>query len=274
VWRTSNTYRLIIPAVNEELVVGWDPDISSNWCAYIADVTSPPDIRASNTNRSAQDGAVQGDSYLGGRSVVFDLRILESDPVQRGAQIRKLARIMHALRHDVLIRWTEDDGAEREVVARLVTHSGIQHEDQSPVKKVQLGFSCADPTIRSQRLWQRERDAATTFTVDNVGDWVSKPKVFMFGPATRFDLQWTNEGVMKTTQITGLTMTNGEYIELDSYLRTVRLNGGRNQYGRLTAGMDELPYLPANSTTTFTLLVTGGDSNSHVRVDWRHRWLI
>ena len=264
-WRTSNTY--LFTAGNQQFTVGWDPEAGPNFLGYLANITTSVDFRDSSMARSQQDGLVVADTYLAGRSVALDIRIIDSDPVQRAARLRKIGELAASARvSDCEISWTEDDGSYRRVIGRLVTSPALTHEDGAPTKNVQLSFLCRQPLIEGQPF-QLIQEPDTAFLADHVGNATANPKVTFFGPGTAFSLSW---GSSVTTVVT--TLLTGETITLDSFNKTCVKNGNQPAFAALTTA-SEFPLLTANSSTAMEFQVENGDSSSAVSVEWRPAWL-
>jgi phage-related protein len=267
VWRITNTYTLTTSS-GYQATVGWDPEAGPNFLGYLSNITSSTDFRLSSMERAQQDGLITGNTYLAGRSVAIDLKIIDSDPVVRGARLREIGVLAAKARvEDVAIDWVEDDGSARRVIGRLAANPALQHEDQSPVKSVQLSFLCPDPHIQSGGVFQQEHAAGVSFDVDHIGNSTATPIIKIYGGGTSFLLQWETFNTEINT-----TLAAGEYITLDSFNRTITKSNGLPLFSALSTSSD-FPILPANSATTMQLTVTGSSGTPKVRVEHRAKWL-
>lgn len=109
-------------------------------------------------------------------------------------------------------------------------------------------------------------------TVTTLGDYVTWPIVRMFGPLTNPTLTW-QDGSGQIV-FTGLTVNQGDYLQIDTAARTVILNGDPNasRYSFLDFTQTVwAPLQPGDNVLRFS--ADSASSPALVEIDWSDAWL-
>lgn len=219
------------------------------------------EVRESAADRTEQDGGIHGEFFYGRRPVVLGGIITPTDTVTRNERAARIKRASNALRRDATLIWTPDGGEQ----------SFIKVRRQQPLrivgnwtKKFQIPLVAADSRIYSTVLTNssvlaapaseagRGYEKAFDFSygvatpsgilnVTNSGDAESPPVIRIYGPGTNPSL--TNATTGQTLNFTFTLTLPEEYLEIDFYARTIKLNGSANRYSALNFQTSEWWYL-------------------------------
>lgn len=267
--QTSLPYTLTLPDGTGK-VVGPDSQ-ERDFVAHLTRITTDVAFDASDSQVAAGDGALIGAQYRGGRSVILDLLIAESDPLRRARAIEWLTRINGLLRdpQGLTLSWTEATGWKKEV-SGLKPAAYITVNDAWP-KEVQVSLKTATPFILSSEIHSREITGASGATsLFNGGNAPSFPRFFVYGPFTAFTI--TNTITGEELLYTG-TVASGSYLEIDAAKRTVLLNGSQNAYGGIDFGASSFFHVePLSADVPITFSTTGGSSATKVIARWHSAW--
>jgi hypothetical protein len=267
--QTSLPYKLTLPSGSSRIV---GPDSSEHdFLAHLTRITTDVAFDFSDTQVAAGDGALIGDMFRGGRSVVLDLLIAEHDQLERARKIEWLTRINGLLRgtEGLTLSWTEATGWEKEVT-NLRPAAYITVSDAWP-KEVQLSLKTGDPFIKSVEVHSREISTAGGSTeLFNGGTAPASTKFWIYGPFDDFLI--TNSDTGEELIYTG-TVDDGDYLEIDTARRTVLLNGGQNAYGGLDFSASTFFTIPPMSAGVPIVFGASGDgANTRLVTRWQSAW--
>lgn len=219
------------------------------------------EVRENLVDRTEQDGAIQGAQFYGKRPVVLTGIINSTTTTQRNEMLARIKRASNAMRKDASLTWTPDGGEQMFTRLRRQQRLAISG---GWMKKFQISLVAADPRLYSTALTSASVLAAPAaengrsydknfnmsygaavptgiLNVTNQGDGESPPVIRIYGPGT-------NPSVINNTtgQIINLTFTlftAEEYLELDFFSRTIKLNGQDNRYSAFNFETSEWWYL-------------------------------
>lgn len=109
-------------------------------------------------------------------------------------------------------------------------------------------------------------------TVTTAGDYQTWPVIRMFGPLTNPTLVW-QDGSGQIV-FTGLTVNQGDYLQIDTAAKTVNLNGdpNANRYSFLDFTQTVwAPLQPGDNVLRFS--ATSANAPAIVEIDWSDAWL-
>jgi hypothetical protein len=219
------------------------------------------EVRENLADRTEQDGAIQGAQFYGKRPVVLTGMLPAGSTTTRNEMAARIKRASNAMRKDASLIWTPDGGEQ----------SFVKLRRQAPVritgnwlKKFQIPLVAADPRIYSTALTNssvlaspaaengRSYDKAFNMSyglptpsgilnVTNNGDGESPPIIRIYGPGINPSI--TNNTTGQSLNLTFTLSTAEEYLELDLFARTIKLNGSSNRYSALNFSTSEWWYL-------------------------------
>jgi hypothetical protein len=267
--QTSLPYKLTLPSGSSRIV---GPDSSEpGFLAHLTRITTDVALDFSDTQIAAGDGALIGDMYRGGRSVVLDLLIAERDPVERARRIEWISRLNGLLRgpEGLTLSWKEATGWEKEV-SNLRPAAYITVSDAWP-KELQVTLKTGSPFILSSEIHSREiANAAGQTELFNGGTAPASPRFWVYGPFSNFEIAnlLTGEQLLYSGFV-----PVGDYLEIDTARRTVLRNGTQNAYGGIdfsTSSFFSIPPLSAEVPLSFS--AAGGASPTRLVTRWQSSW--
>lgn len=219
--------------------------------------------RDNAVDRTEMDGMVQGDQFYSKRAVVLTGVMPATSTTARNEMEARIKRASNAMRADATLVWTPDGGEAMFTNLRRASGRGLQISG-GWLKKFQLSFTAADPRLYSTALYTssvtpapaieagRGYDkvydyaygAATptgTLFLTNQGDGESPPVMRIYGPGKNPSL--INNTTGQSLNFIFTLNSNEEYLEIDFFSRTVKLNGEVNRYSALQFSTSEWWYL-------------------------------
>lgn len=227
-----------------------------------------PEIRENAWDLVEADGGVHGNFYFGRRPVTLTVDVLATNAQQRGAALEKLKRATNAMRGDGTLRWTTPYGGG--------PNQQLSFRRQQPLritgawkKSCFLALVAADPRIYSYDLYTTTVPVATPTTLVNQGDFNSPPSLKINGPGT--------DPVVKngTLQIafSGLTLTAGQYVVINSIQHTVVDQDGANKFSKVDFLNTQWWALGPGNNSVRIDWGSGSTGASTVEVTWRDAWV-
>lgn len=236
-----------------------------------------PAIRGVSQSRPSADGELDETAYIGARAVTISGN-LEGAGVLNRQQV--LDRLRSFLRPDIrpyIVYQLEPDGDVRRIRLRADQHGapivapndvdfsaswrgpdGVQEANDEVMQTIS---AAAD--IEAGRTYDLEFDRVYpesppigVTTVTNDGNMNAYPVLRLYGPATGVNIE--NQTVGKTLELPDLVVDAGDYIEIDTRNRTIRLLGDPDQsrysyvdfdtsaWWSLIPGDNELRYYPSS----------------------------
>lgn len=209
------------------------------------------EVRENLTDRTEQDGSIQGDQFYGKRPIVLTGEIPATSAIERNEMLARLKRASNAMRKDAALMWQPSGGENQFVKCRRQQPLRVTG---NWLKKFQLSLVAADPRLYSTTLYtgtiepapasesgrsyekafDYEYGAATpsgTLFINNQGDGESPPIIRIYGPGINPVVYNITTG--QQVNLTYTLNTVEEYLELDFFARTIKLNGESNRYSAL-----------------------------------------
>lgn len=245
-----------------------------------------PEVRAVTESRPGADGETDRSAYFGARALTLKMRV---HPDSRQAIMDRLRAFCHPSSRPWFY-WDEGNG-ERRIQLRADTQS-------APVSTpggLELGASwrCPSPYAESAEpvvATVRPNVAAGGFsfpftfplvfaaggggavTVENAGNMPAQWVARIFGPCT--DPQLVNTTLSQRVGFSGLTIADGDYVEVNSTNRTVYVNGSSAASRYHLLNLSTLTWwqlVPGANTVLFTATTPG--AVAAVEMTFRSSWL-
>lgn len=248
------------------------------------------DVRESADDLVEMDGGIHGSFYYGRRPIVLNGQLAPPvSTIDRNTKASKLRRASNALRQDAILKWTPDGGVEQFCRVRRQAPLRITG---GWVKNFQLPLVSADHRVYSTALTTVSVDASGTessgraypkdypvdyglspgageITIDQQGDSDSPAVIRVYGPGV--NPQITNTTLGQTISLL-YTMSDGEYLSIDTANRTILLNGATNRYSALDFDNTEWWFL-IPGTNLLTLRYFSYSAGAKMEVDYRDAWI-
>lgn len=268
--QTANNYVLTLPD-GTELLFGIDED-DPRFCGYITSISSASEIALNRSKITGADGALIGNSFLDGRSVVLNVSIISPDPIERSAQIERLYRLYEGLQADLTLEWREATGIYKAVRGlRVANYPALEHST-GIAKNIQISLFSPEPFIQSADLHQAENLAPGTYSLYNLGNAPAYPTFTVSGPLGSFQI--TNDDTGQAIALyPNAALLNTESISIDcSPLRRSVKKGAANYYAFLSFDSSDFLAIEAGGND-ITFSAVGATTDTRLRVDWRSSWV-
>lgn len=261
--------------------------------AYVTDPTSSVDSEGDVVGYPNQERARVGDQF--GRSRVINLSgVLEagSRETYMPERQRLTGYVNRLMRADGVLRWTPYGMAPVQMIVRRGEEPKISA--RATVGGMLISLRAPDPNVYSQALETVTVEAPSTSggvraplraplveaqsspasVITNDGDADTFPIVRIFGPITGPRITNTTTG--KTVSLPGLTIAQGDHVEINMAAPpTVRLNGAAEatRYDKVDPGASNFwPLEPgANAVELYGTNYTPGITIA--TVEFRHAWM-
>jgi hypothetical protein len=259
------------------------------------------------TNKPDQQGADDRTQFFGARNVSADIVAVAGAGATLDAVLASFAPFMVPTARPVLHYVLDRPGTPERVMT--LRPSGFSGPIVGPYERdIQLQWVCSDPdakdpnvrtssafagsTVNPGRVYNRTYplvypvggNSPTTGLIEPHGDLAIRPKLLLYGPATApsITISPAGAGQPATTRIVFqpyFTVGAGQYVEVDCYNKTVRLNGDPNQ--NLATMLDwqnsNWPVInPVPPAAAGSYLQMGGSSTSsitQVQAQWQDRFI-
>lgn len=248
------------------------------------------EVRENADNLVEDDGGIHGSFYYGRRPIVLQ-GIIWPDPITLANQrMDKLARATNAMRDDCTLRWTEDGSVEKLLYLRRQTPP--RFTGRRP-KQFQVGLVSKDSRIVSAAEQAQLIGAVGTVTLGGLefplawpinfggGEGIGSETIVNLGntnarPAFRVDGPITNPVIANDSTGEELrlnyTLNTGEYLEIDSVARSIRLAGTDDRYYALDFANSTWWQLRPGANTV-RLRATAYATPAALTVSWRHSFI-
>lgn len=225
----------------------YDPIVCSSW-----DLGAPA-VRESVADRPGSDGSIDRTSFTGSRSVTFDLHIFGDINASAYAYVERLAAMTHpSVRPRLRIQRDSPEmvGVEWEMELRGNPYSLAYGKTAAAKLDLQLAFTAPlgylQTTLwRSVETGQLSGVAATGWTLPftlplSTGGAASSssvlnlivggtapisPVIYIYGPVTNPEIV---DDLGQRFKFVGLTLTAGQFVQVDMGAATVRVGGNAN----------------------------------------------
>lgn len=248
------------------------------------------EVRENIVDRTEQDGAIQGDQFYGKRPVVLTGVIIADSPLVRSEAADRIMRASNSMRKDSSLIWTPEGGEQMFTRLRRQQPTRITGNWR---KKFQISMVGADPRIYStaqnvvsvlaapaaengrayDKNFNMSYGAATPSGILNVvndGSGQSPPIMRIYGPGINPTL--TNNTTGQQINLTYTLVSAEEYLELDFFARTIRLNGSANRYSAFNFETSEWFYLEPGQNE-IRLSWSSFTAGAKLEILYRDAWL-
>lgn len=253
-----------------------------------------PAVREVTAALPTRDGNYDTTRLIGPRVVTITGNAVRSALGSRQKALDNLARYCIARLRPRLIYTLEEDTAPRAVTLRASAWSApYTIPDRT---EFSVSWVAPDPVIygldSQERWWGPEGDLSgrsypLTFdrqyphvyggsgvaTLLNAGNYSTWPLLRIYGPCTDPAVLWQPPAVGAVV-FTGLVVDRGDYLEVDTFAQTVRLNGeiGASRFDRLDFARTRWAPLVAGSTV-LRFAPAAFAEPCQIMASWRDAWL-
>jgi hypothetical protein len=212
-----------------------------------------PEMRNAIYEMVETDGAILGPQYHGHRPITMNVTIQGSTVTERNQREAKLRRVINDCAQATgSLRWTPDGSIEQYLQVRK--HQPFRIKG-GYVKEGMVSLVAGFPWIQSWAQRSVSGNHNTDHTAENQGDaWAPPERIRVNGPGTGPRVRRTISAVSLDLDFPTLTLPAGQYIDIDTWNKTVTHSSGANYYS----------YLDLTASTWFTM----GPGNNTFRVDW------
>lgn len=265
-------YTIACPATEDFFTIGSDSR-AANFVGYVKDINTGVPVKDTTVDRPGRNGGT-GLSFTttASRTVTIDINLIEVDPALRYERYSLIRRLLNlGRRYTLLLQWTDPLNNPVQLEMHTVEDDQFTHDSSGPLKTVGLTFKAWNPYIVTQSITQSTVLPGERFTVTNIGDENAFPVLYFGGG---FGMARLQNLVTKEEVLIDMEVNLGSHLVLDSYRRTLKLNGRRNVYKAMPVGSDYMPEFPAG-TSEWVYAVEGihPAAEPTLRLDWRHTWL-
>lgn len=260
--------------------------------ALFTSISSEASVRRTVDSLPQADGGVVGDGYSDVRVTTYTGHSLGADDATAQTQAQQIrGYINRLLRADGVMKWTPSGYPPVQMTVRRWERPVV--EGGRGVKKdMQLSFVSADP-----RVYEQEADtvdvgltivdgftspftspfvqsgAGVESTATNTGDADTPIVACIYGPASNPVLLNATTGKLITFQ--GLTIDDGQYVEIDTAQKTVRLNGSEaaDRYQFYVAASSSMWMLEPGDNQIRLVVSSGSGVNTRATIEWRNAWM-
>lgn len=248
------------------------------------------ETRESAAERTEQDGAIQGDNWYGKRAIILGGELLVSGTIARNEAAARVMRASNAMRKDATLIWTPDGGEQVFVKVRRSQRTTIAGNWN---KKFQIPLTAADPRIYSTLLTTGTVSAAAAteagrsynkkfnyiygataangvLFVTNNGWGESPPIIRVYGPGINPSL--INNTTGQSINLTYTLTSAEEYLELDFFNRTIKLQGTSNRYSAMQFATSEWWYLQPDQNE-IRLAYSSFSAGAKMEIFYRDAWV-
>lgn len=249
-----------------------------------------PEVRESAYDLVQADGGVHNDFYLGRRPIVGSIEVLGSSTTDRNTKLTRLIAASNAFRGDAELKWTPTGGVEQFVFVRRQQPLRIEG---NTLKSCSLPLVAADPRIYGTTLQSSNVEPAGTASgglvfdmdfdlsfgdtpalasllVSNAGTYETPPEIVITGPITNPVV--TNVTAGKALNFT-YTLGAGETLTIDTYNRTIILNGTTNRFSALDIADSDWWFLLPGTNNITLYADTYTTPGALLTLNWRNAWL-
>lgn len=251
-----------------------------------------PNVRDVVDNRTDADGSYDQTAHYGARAITASVVMFPGLGISLEDRLDALRKFLHPGNRCTLSWVPVGEVDRRQLVVRAASHDVTLRDDC--YVRTSVGWVAPEGVVQSSTLhsqvltptplaemgrvydlaFPRQYPAGTgpaTFNITNAGTapapWIGR----MYGPCDNPKL--VNQTTGQTLALTGLSLTVGQYVELNIANHTARLNGDptlslyhlvtlASAWWRLAPGVNVVAYQP----TTFV----GG---AQAVIEWRDAWL-
>lgn len=249
-----------------------------------------PTVRQSTQPRPDADGEDDSTAHHGAAAVAMDITLVPGEKTL-AALLDALRAFCHPRARPYLI--VDRDGQQRRIRLRADQqsapltdpfHQQVQAAWRAPDGVLesageQIGTSAAVPAGEGGRAYPRlypldyaDASPVGSVSVSNDGNAPVPPVLRLYGPATdpRVENQTTGERLV----FSGITLSAGDWLEVDCREKTIRLNGlpEQSRYARLDFTASTFPRLEPGVNTVRYYPVSFGDG-ARLEVRFRSAWL-
>lgn len=247
-----------------------------------------PDIRTEEVSRGIRRGVVSGKDTLGSRLVPMNVQIVASSKSDVRAQINLLTQAFTPSDEDTQLAFRLNDyqffyygrcrGAdiqETELYGKSTVMAECRFQTTDPlyyyniVNSVSttiatsvggLSFPLSFPMVFGS-------GSSGTVAARNYGNHVAPWFATLTGPLVQPRIEHVESG--KSLSLTGLTIASGDYVEIDSYSRSILLNGTASRYSALSSASRWFEL----AVGTNTLRLTAASGAGSMSFSWRHAFI-
>ena len=256
-----------------------------------------PGVRDVRRERPNADGSLNESKYLTDREIVLEGVITGSTETAVYTEFDALQEVLgDAVSTERTLKWTRS-GSSLQLQAEVKCGDVFDAPLAADFAGVRLPFQItlvqADPLSYSQTLTTATGDALST---NSGGAVFNETFNILFSPSGGGTASFTNSGTRATPVVLRIygectspqvllvetgermvftgTVAAGDYLEVDTAERTVKLNGTTSRLSMLDyENTDGWLKAPRGATSTFRLLATSFDGNARVDAIGRSAWL-
>lgn len=252
-----------------------------------------PTIRSSSSSRTDADGEDDRTKYLGARAVVLQGTVVATAGSSRSDVLDRLRGFLNPRRRPWLYFVAEDGGDERRI--RLVADQHAAPFERPGSAEVTVGWRAPDgvaeavdvtletasatPDVEAGRSYPRtyplvypDSSPVGSVLVTNPGTAHVYPVLELYGPAT--DPVVANLTTGQVFAFDGIELAAGDFLELDTREKTVRLNGleTASRYGFVDFAVSEwIELAPGDNLVRY--YPAAFDEGAEARVRFRAAWI-
>lgn len=247
----------------DDFGVAWVVEEEDGW-------SSSPPVRLAAEEREQDDGAYDADTFYGPRLITLTGRASAPDNAAMVAAKLRMAAVCANLRAGLKLLAVGEPDATRYALVRRA--ADVKVKDQgNKLFSWQLQLLAPDPrkytasVVVATGLSSTAGGAAMPMvfplvftgaggttgivTVTNAGTYPAKPVLRVTGPVSDPVLENITTG--RRLMLTGLTLSAGDYLDIDMDARTVTLNGSTSRRGYVAAGSDWWTLDPGDNAVRF-----------------------
>lgn len=238
-----------------------------------------PSIRSVTDSRPDADGEYDQTQFIGARAVLIAGTVVGNNDYNRQQVFDRLCTFLRPNIRPYLVYQLEPDGDERRIRLRAENHAapilhpvtaeftaawrgpdGVQESTTETSETISAAADVAagrSYDLTFDRTYPASAPIGAT-TVTNDGNINAYPILRLYGPCTGPNIENQTQG--KTLELPGLEVAAGDYIEIDTRNRTIRLLGDADQsrysfldfdtsaWWSLDPGDNDLRYYPTSFT--------------------------
>lgn len=254
-----------------------------------------PTIRAVTDSHANTDGETDLTAYIGARAVVLSGVIVPTETATRQEVLDRLRAFLNPKLRPYLVYVLDDGVPERRIRLRADQHSapierpgfaqvtvgwrgpdGVQ-ESTTLTSDVATATPAVEPGRSYPRTYVLSYPASSpigSITINNHGNVAVYPVLYLYGPAT--DPRVENITGGGSLEFAGLTLGDGDYLQIDTRERTILLNGmsTASRYSLLNFAASAwagLELAPGNNLIRYFPVTYGAGAKAIIR--YRTAWI-
>lgn len=250
--------------------------------AYVGNVTEitgladTPEVRYRGREFADRHGGTSRPSKFAVRNVIFEGDISTNPVSAQNERIARLRRAVKGMDAPVTVEWRETGQPPKMLRGKLA--EALRIKTGFP-RTYYVAIVCDDPRIYSQSVTTRSIDGTQDSLLRirrliNQGDDGTPQAIRVEGPITDPAVHVRDgDGVLIGSIVTsGLTVPEGQWLDLDVYAHRATLNGVANVYDKVDFAASTWPWLPPGVCSV--QLAGGGTSGAtKLTVTFRSAWL-